>query len=378
MKNNEYNMTEKIKNLNIIIYYNKGMDIMTNKSTRRNFLQKIAGGGIAAMSFPFFKSPVYANSSKGKLPMILCSRGENWGKLVNQPGWDILSQGGSILDAIEKSANVTELDPRDSSVGYGGTPNANGVVELDASIMYGPTHNCGSVASLRHIKTPSSVARLVMERTDHMMLVGKGALEFALMHGFKKENLLTERARLAWLKWKENLSDRDDYFPPEDGNYKAEKRKTGTINVLAINNAGDIAGITTTSGLSFKIPGRVGDSPIIGAGLYVDNNVGAAGATGRGEEVIRTCGSFYVVEKMSQGLSPQKACEAACKKIIDVNGGIEKIKKNHVSDTFVAVNKNGEVGCATIIGSKNHPPQLSYMDKNGFHVYNGDILIESS
>ena len=146
--------------------------------------------------------------------------------------------------------------------------------------------------------------------------------------------------------------------------------------MLAIDGAGDIAGITTTSGLSFKIPGRVGDSPIIGAGLYVDNNVGAAGATGRGEEVIRTCGSFYVVEKMNQGFSPQNACEAACKKIIDVNGGIEKVKKNHVSDKFVAVNKNGEVGCATILGNKNHHPELSYINNTGFHVYRGEILIE--
>jgi len=351
---------------------------MTTTSTRRNFLQKIAGGGIAAISVPFFKTSIFANSPKGKLPMILCSRGENWGKLVNQPGWDILSQGGNILDAIEKSANVTELDPRDSSVGYGGMPNENGVVELDASIMYGPTHNCGSVASLRNIKTPSSVARLVMERTDHMMLVGKGALKFAMLHGFKKENLLTERARLSWLKWKENLSDRDDYFPPEDGNYKPGDRETGTINVLAINSNTDIAGITTTSGLSYKIPGRVGDSPIIGAGLYVDDKVGGAGATGRGEEVIRTCGSFYVVEKMNQGLSPQKACEAACKKIIDVNGGIEKIKKNRINDKFVAVNKSGEVGCASIIGNKNRPPQLSFMNNKGFHVYDGVVLIETS
>jgi N4-(beta-N-acetylglucosaminyl)-L-asparaginase len=349
---------------------------MSIKFTRRNFLGKIAGSGIAAVSLPLFNSSIQAKVKKGTLPLILCSRGEKWGQLVNQPGWDILSQGGNILDAIEKSANVTELDPKDSSVGYGGTPNENGVVELDASIMYGPTHNCGSVASLRNIKTPSSVARLVMERTDHMMLVGKGALKFALMYGFKKENLLTEKARLSWLKWKENLSDSDDYFPPEDDNYNTGERKNGTINVLAINSEGGIAGITTTSGLSFKIPGRVGDSPIIGAGLYVDNKVGAAGATGRGEEVIRTCGSFYVVEKMNQGLSPQKACEAACQKIIDVNGGTETVKKNRISDKFVAVNKSGEVGCATIIGNKNHPPQLSYINKKGFHVYDGVILIE--
>ncbi|UCE08837.1 MAG: N(4)-(beta-N-acetylglucosaminyl)-L-asparaginase [bacterium] len=323
------------------------------------------------------KNMWYSQSKSDKIPIILCSRGEHWGKKVNQPGWDILAQGGHILDAVEKSANVTELDPEDMSVGYGGIPNENGVVELDASIMYGPTHNCGSVASLRHIKTPSSVARFVMERTDHIMLVGKGALKFALAHGFKKESLLTEKARLAWLRWKENLNDGDDWLPPQDDKYEVKERSTGTINILTVDQNGDIAGITTTSGLAFKIPGRVGDSPIIGAGLYVDNEVGAAGATGRGEEVIRTCGSFLVVEIMRQGKSPQQACEAACKRIIEVNGGIENIKKNRINDKFVAVNKQGEVGCAAIIGSSKRRPQLSYINKTGFHVYNGSIMIET-
>ena len=158
--------------------------------------------------------------------------------------------------------------------------------------MNGPDHNCGSVACLEGIKTPCSVARLVMERTDHIHLVGKGAQDFARMHGFKVENLLTESTRKIWVKWKENLSDKDDYFPPADGNYDSD-RSTGTINVLGVNNNGDVAGITTTSGLAWKIPGRVGDSPIIGAGLYVDNEVGAVGATGRGEEMIRSCAVSY-------------------------------------------------------------------------------------
>ncbi len=337
-------------------------------------MKGIAGASVSALSVPLLNKISFSMPKSEKIPIILCSRGEDWGKKVNQPGWEILSQSGDILDAIEKSANVTELDPEDTSVGYGGFPNEEGVVELDASIMYGPTHSCGSVASLRHIKTPSSVARLVMERTDHIMLVGKGALQFALAHGFKKENLLTEKARIAWLRWKENRSDKDDWFPPKDGNY--QKRPTGTINVLAVDKNGDIAGITTTSGLAFKIPGRVGDSPIIGAGLYVDNQVGAAGATGRGEEVIRTCGSFVVVEMMRQGKTPQQACEIACQRIIDVNGGIENIKRNQYNDKYVAVNKRGEIGCAEIIGSPKKPPQLSYSNETGFHVYDGSILIE--
>ena len=172
------------------------------------------------------------------------------------------------MDAIEISSNVTELDPEDTSVGYGGLPNEHGVVQLDASIMYGPTHNCGSVAALEGIKTPCSVARLVMERTDHIHIVGKGAQDFARAHGFKVENLLTENARKIWLRWKENLSSKDDWFPPSTEPYN-EIRTTGTINVLVVDSESNVAGITTTSGLAYKIPGRVGDSPIIGAGLYL-------------------------------------------------------------------------------------------------------------
>jgi len=342
---------------------------------RRKFLKKAAGVGL---TFPFVgKFPeiiIPRRRTASKLPILLCSRGEEWGKKVLTPAWKVLNQTGSILDAVEKGANVVELDPEDTSVGYGGLPNEEGVVQLDASIMYGPNHNCGSVAALENIKTPASVARLVMERTDHIHLVGEGALRFAKMHGFKEENLLTEKARIRWLKWKENLSDKDDWFPPADGEYKKEQeRTTGTINVLGIDNDGNIAGTTTTSGLSWKIPGRIGDSPIIGAGLYVDNEVGAAGATGRGEEVIRTCGSFYVVERMRSGMSPQEACEAICQRIIDINGGPENVDFN---DKFVAVNKEGEVGCAAIRGRKNNKPIVAYINEDGFKTVKGSYLIE--
>ena len=275
------------------------------------------------------------------------------------------------MDAIEKSANVTELDPRDTSVGYGGLPNEDGVVQLDASIMYGPNHNCGSVAALEGIKTPSSVARLVMERTDHIHLVAEGAQNFARMHGFKIENLLTESTRKIWVKWKENLSDKDDYFPPADGNYDQE-RTTGTINILAVDKNSDIAGITTTSGLAWKIPGRVGDSPIIGAGLYLDNEVGAVAATGRGEEMIRSCGSFLGVELMRNGRSPQEACEDVCKRIIDINGGPSKVDFN---DKIVALSKSGEVGCAAIRGKKGQEPEVATWSKKGLKVTKGTYLI---
>ena len=342
---------------------------------RRSFLHRLAALGI---SVPFW-SPALTQEygspkkvSSNGIPIILCSRGQYWGEKLLKPAWDQLKMGNSILDAVETGANVVELDPEDMSVGYGGLPNEEGIVQLDASVMYGPTHNCGSVAGLEGIKTPSSVARLVMERTDHIMLAGEGAQRFARAHGFKIEDLLTEQARIRWLKWKENLSDQDDWFPPEDGKYESRERKGGTINVLGIDEEGSVAGITTTSGLFGKIPGRIGDSPIIGAGLYLDNEVGAAGATGRGEEVIRTCGSFYVVEKMRAGLSPQEACESICKRIIDINGGSQNVD---FDDKFIAVNKDGEVGCASIQGSDDNLPTLAYWNSEGFQVYEGTYLI---
>ena len=338
---------------------------MTN---RRTFLKKLSAIGATAPLVTNLKG----ESSKKEGAIILCSRGEDWGEKVLKPGWEILSNNGELLDAVEKSANVTEIDPEDTSVGFGGLPNEHGVVQLDASIMYGPTHNCGSVACLEGIKTPSSIARLVMERTDHIHIVGKGAQNFAIAHGFKVENLLTDKARKIWLRWKENISDKDDWFPPKDGNYDIE-RSTGTINVLAMDSNNDVAGITTTSGLAYKIPGRIGDSPIIGAGLYVDNEVGAAGATGRGEEILRTCGSFFVVEQMRNGKTPQEACEALCKKIVDINGGIKNIDFN---DKIVALGKDGSVGCASIKERKGNEPKLAYWSKDGFKVYKGSYLIE--
>lgn len=341
---------------------------------RRKFIKTMSMLGLSIPAMAKSVSKKSENSSLVKHnPIIVCSRGEKWGKKVLKPGWSILKKNGSLLDAVEQSANITELDPEDGSVGFGGLPNENGVVQLDASIMYGPTHNCGSVAAIEGIKTPSSVARLVMERTDHIHIVGKGAQDFARVHGFKVENLLTERSRKSWLRWKENLSDKDDWFPPADGNYDSD-RSTGTINVLAIDNAGDIAGITTTSGLAWKIPGRIGDSPIIGAGLYLDNEVGAAGATGRGEEILRTCGSFFVVEQMRAGKSPQDACEALCERIIYINGGRDKVNFN---DKIVAVNKNGNVGCASILGGKGREPKLAYWSNKGFKVLKGTYIIEN-
>jgi N4-(beta-N-acetylglucosaminyl)-L-asparaginase len=325
--------------------------------------------------------PIFSKGGKaGRTPVIVTDHTNETGKRSMKAGWDVLAKGGGAVDAIETSANIVELDPEDFTVGYGGLPNEHGVVQLDASIMDGKTYNAGAVACLENIKTPSSVARIVMERTDHVILVGKGALEFAKQWGFKEENLLTEKSRKMWLRWKENLNKYDDWGPPDHlrDMKKISKRRQeapftyGTTNHLAIDKNGDIAGITTTSGLSWKIPGRIGDSPIIGAGLYVDNEVGAAGATGRGEDVIKSCASYYIVMRMREGRSPQQACEDALKLIV------EKYKKVNPeflpSEKFIALNKNGEYGCAYMVGEK--PARMCVANSEGVHIHTGSLLFK--
>lgn len=348
---------------------------MASKIERRNFIKGLLGAGAA---IPMMRKAPFITSGlkkrRGSIPVIVTGRGNGgeWGKKVLTRGWQAFEASGDMMDGIISGANVVEEDPQDSSVGYGGLPNENGIVQLDSSVMHGPTRNAGAVASIENIKTPSKVARLVMERTDHVMLVGEGALNFALMHGFKKENLLTERARIAWLKWKENLSDKDDWFPPDDGEYD-NQRPTGTINVLGLDENGDVYGVTTTSGLSFKIPGRVGDSPIIGAGLYVDNDVGACGATGRGEAVIKICGSFLVVENMRRGMSPKEAVEDTCRRIIDHNNG-----NPNFGDDFIALNKDGEFYRGGIRGQARFGgPEYAAMTKDGLEIKRGESLIKT-
>ena len=301
---------------------------------------------------------------------VLCSRGERWGRKVNAAAWRVIGAGGDALDAVVEGAKVVELDPEDQSVGYGGLPNEEGVVQLDASVMSGRLRKCGAVGAIERIKTPSAVAKLVLERTDHVMIVGEGALRFARAHGFQEENLLTEKSRLAWLKWKENLSPNDDWMPPADGVYRdREGRPTGTINVLAVDQGGDIAGCTTTSGLSYKIPGRLGESPIVGAGLYVDFEIGAAGATGRGEEVIKTCGSFAVVEAMRRGATPEEACLEGLQRIV------RWTKPDPGFDVkYVALRRDGVAGCAGLEGTAAAPPQASLQSGSSFQVINGKWL----
>ena len=249
------------------------------------------------------------------------------GMAANEAAWEVLAAGGKALDAVEKGVRVSELDPKVTSVGYGGFPDREGIVSLDACIM-NEAGNCGSVTFLQHIKTPISVARMVMEKTPHVMLSGEGALQFALANGFEKEELLTDRSRERWENWKK----RNTEMPVDVHNHD-------TISMLALDENGDLSGACTTSGTAWKYHGRVGDSPIIGAGLFVDNEIGAAGATGKGEVIMKIVGSHTIVENMRHGYSPQEACEdavqRALKKVPDaINQPIY----------FIALNKDGEFG----------------------------------
>ena len=213
---------------------------------------------------------------------------------------ELVLGGTDTLDAAVEGVKIQELDPKDNSVGYGGLPNEDGVVQLDASCMHGPTRRAGAVAALEGIKTPSEVARLVLKYTDHILLVGEGAKRFALSYGFKEEDLLTPESRQLWLTWRANRGPDDDWLNVPE-NERLVARPTGTINLNVVNAKGDISSVTTTSGLAWKIPGRAGDSPIVGAGQYTDNDVGAAGSTGRGEANIMACGGFLTVEGMRRG-----------------------------------------------------------------------------
>ena len=237
----------------------------------------------------------------------------------------IARQNADTLDAIIAGVNIQELDPDDQSVGLGGLPNEEGVVQLDASCMHGPTKRAGAVGALEDIATPSLVAKAVMDYTDHIMLVGAGAKKFALEMGFREQNLLTEKSRRDWLRWKACLNPADSWLdsspPAQTAGLPFDdplhvKFTTGTINMNAVNAGGDISSVTTTSGLAWKVPGRVGDSPIIGAGQYCDNAVGAAGSTGRGEANIKVCGAFLTVEFMRQGMSPNQACMKTIERVI--------------------------------------------------------------
>lgn len=309
--------------------------------SRRNFLKAAAGLGAAGSLLPLrgalARSPLAGlvppkSGGAGRKPVVVST----WkhGYPANEAAWKILSAGGAALDAVETGVRVSEADPGVDGVGYGGLPDEDCRVTLDACIM-GPDHRAGAVAFVQNYRHPISIARKVMESTDHVFIVGAGAEEFARKHGFAREELLTEAAREAWIKWKKAQSDRDDWFPADLDH--------DTIGLVARDAAGDLAGACTTSGLAFKIHGRVGDSPVVGAGMYVDNGVGAAAATGKGEEVLKICGSFLVVELMRQGHSPRAACKKALERIIG-----KRAAKPSFQVAFVAISKDGEVGALSL------------------------------
>jgi N4-(beta-N-acetylglucosaminyl)-L-asparaginase len=366
--------------------------------TRRGFLTTLASGIAAvpatvrdargANSAARDASATMQSAAQGVKPLMVSSSN---GRDALTLGMGLLKRGTDTLEAVVRTVNQVEDDPNDNSVGYGGLPNEDCVVELDASVMHGPTRRAGSVASIRDIKNPSNVAKLVMERTDHVMIVGPGARRFAVAHGIETTNLLTEDSRRRWLAWKESMSDRDSWGPGLDSpewkermssllprDWTPEQKEaelaymrelilhppTGTINCLALDEKSDISGCTTTSGLAWKIAGRVGDSPVIGAGLFVDNDTGAAGSTGRGEENIKVAGAHTIVEAMARGIPPTEACLLALERVArNYNDDKRKLGRFHL--LFYALNKDGQHGGASLWKSRRGGRPATYAVHDG-------------
>lgn len=304
---------------------------------RRKFLT------LSALSAPLValsKKIEAAGTPASRGPIVISTWEQN--RKANAAAWNVLSNGGKALDAVHQGVMIPEADPGDQSVGYGGLPDRDGRVTCDACIM-DHQGNIGSVMALEHIIHAISVARLVMEKTPHVQIVGDGALQFALANGFKKENLLTEESEKAWREWLK--TSKYDPMKTVENILENIKEHHDTIGMVALDQSGNLGGACTTSGMAFKMHGRVGDSPIIGAGLYVDNEVGAASATGVGEEVVRICGSHTVVEMMRQGRSPEEACKEAVKRLVKMRG--EK-KARELQIGFVAINKKGQYGCFSL------------------------------
>jgi N4-(beta-N-acetylglucosaminyl)-L-asparaginase len=367
--------------------------------SRRTFAATLAAGlaslpgGVAAESEggasrgQRIPSPTHrVITERFKKPIVISSaNGYTFG--ATRVAFEKLQAGADTLDAVIAGVNMNENDPKDISVGYGGLPNADGVVQLDACCMHGPTNLCGAVGALEGYKNPSLVAKAVMDNTDHIFIVGEGAARFAHDLGFEKVDLLTDFARKTWLLWKETRSEPNPWGPGLDSpNYheylkhkaallgidpelqelavsKVFHPPTGTINCMAVNEKGEISGVTTTAGLAWKIPGRVGDSPIIGAGLFVDGEIGAAGSTGRGEENIRIAGGHTVVEMMRRGMSPAAACLEALKRVAN-NFRAFPDRLKQVDLQYYALAVSGEYGAATLwdTGPNREPRQFAVHD----------------
>ncbi len=314
---------------------------------------------------------------KGQFPVkVIASKN---GLESTRLAYDMVAAGEDTLDACVAGVELVENDPNDTSVGYGGLPNEDGVVELDAAVMHGPTHLAGAVAALQDVKNPTQVARLVMQQTDHVLLVGEGAGRFARANGFAKQNLLTEKARKIWLYWRQTRSENDDWIPPPDDQLDPDVarffgRPTGTIHCAAMNSAGDVSCVTTTSGLAFKLAGRVGDSPIIGAGLYVDNTVGSCGSTGRGEANLQNLCSFAAVELMRGGLSPREAGLEVLRRVAahTVPRLLDDQGKPKFNLQFYLIAKDGTHAGVTMWG----PKQFAVTDSSGTRHEDSAALFE--
>ena len=375
-----------------------------NKNTsRRKFLAAGAAGAVALPTLGLGSAKATANTVTKKMtgrrddfPVKVIASGN--GLEATKKAYEMITSGEDVLDGVVAGVGIVEADEKDTSVGYGGLPDERGVVRLDAACMHGPSHQAGAVASIENIMHPAAVAKLVLRRTDHVLLVGQGALDFAKAHGFKEEDLLTERARKIWLRWKETLSDRDDWLAPskdsqrlkgsgvgnEQSSYDRlddhgiydngepidvlvqrikQNRPTGTIHCSGMDASGNISCTTTTSGLAFKIPGRVGDSPIIGAGLYCDNEIGSCGSTGRGEANLHNLCSFAAVELMRGGMSPKDAGLEVLRRV--AKHSIPRLQNEagepNFGLSFYLINKAGEHAGVTMRGKG----QFAITDKEG-------------
>ncbi|MBL8749527.1 MAG: N(4)-(beta-N-acetylglucosaminyl)-L-asparaginase [Planctomycetes bacterium] len=326
--------------------------------SRRRFLQSAAAGA--------FVAPAFVAPRRLRSPVAIAS--ENGVKAV-ELAVQRMNEGWRPVDAAVAGVELVENDPEDDSVGLGGLPNEEGVVELDACVMDGPSGLGGAVGALQSIKNPAQVALKVMRHTDHVLLVGEGALRFALAHGFVAENLLTEKSRQKWIEWREKRSSIDKWVSPEENGehgkewFKKYAHKTGTIHLGAVAANGDVGSCTTTSGLAFKIPGRVGDSPLLGCGNYCDNDVGTGGSTGRGEACILSNGGAFVVHQMALGKSPTDACMEAVKRVVrltKVKRLLDDQGRPAFQVKFYGIDKSGQFGSAGL-----YADQFAVCDEKG-------------
>ncbi|MBI4879087.1 MAG: isoaspartyl peptidase/L-asparaginase [Planctomycetes bacterium] len=342
--------------------------------TRRSFLEGVAATGAAALTQPACAAsrPAPAGAAvarRAPAPLVIASaNGWRGAARPDDPAprqsavetalallgdAEVAAGKYGLLEAVVAGVGVVEDDPEDHSVGLGGLPNEEGVVQLDAAVMFGPTHQAGAVAALENIQNPARAAMYVLRYTDHALIVGPGAYRFARAFGMPHAELLTEEARKMWLYWKQRANERDDWLTPPDEQVEESVRRAysgGTIHLSALDAQGDLAAATTTSGLSYKISGRVGDSPLVGAGLFCDNDVGAAGATGRGEEVIVNCGAYAVVAAMRRGLEPKDACLETLKEVAEKarRRGLFQDGKPSFGLSFYALRKDGAYGSAAM------------------------------